>query len=410
MKKIISVLVLISLINFYPTWAFAEVTTSSLGEIEPTEETIQSESGSEHTEIQRVVTKISSEEMTASSDDETANPMSEEAEPMERDSIIAGGWSTPHIVYKTYVQDLGWQKLVTDGATSGTVGKGKAILGKDMYFHGGGPGINQWIETGFHLADYGWDSDRAIYEEVLGQRFKKRLEAVHYTLVGTTLSRYNLYYRVHVQNFGWMGWAKNGEPAGTEGYGYRVEAMQVCFVPKNKPAPGSTANAFKKMPKLNYRANIQGAGWQNYVRNGKTSGAVGRGLRMEGLQAKIADYPSTGSVEYQAYIQNTGWQGWKANGATSGSVGKQLRIEAVRFRLTGRLGEEFDIYYRVYVEGTGWLDWAKNGAAAGTKGFAYRSEGIQIKLVKKGTTAPGKTQSSFFERIASERYFPKDVH
>ena len=44
--------------------------------------------------------------------------------------------------------------------------------------------------------------------------------------------RYDIYYRVHAQNFGWMGWAKNGEAAGTEGYGYRVEAIQIKIVKK----------------------------------------------------------------------------------------------------------------------------------------------------------------------------------
>ncbi|PZL70888.1 hypothetical protein CI088_13445 [Enterococcus plantarum] len=408
MKKIVSVLMVVSMLSFYPNWVFAEVKTSStIEKVQSTEKMIESET--ESTEVQSVTTKISSDSTTSSSDAEEVDSMSEEAEQTDRASIIAGGWTTPHILYKTYVQDLGWQKQVSDGATSGTIGKGKAIQGENMYFHGGGPGINQWIETSYHLADYGWNSDRGIYEEFQGKRFKKRLEAVRFRLVGTTLSRYNLYYRVHVQNFGWLGWAKNNEAAGTEGYGYQVEAIQICFVPNNKPAPGSTANTFKKMPRLNYRANIQGLGWQGYVHNGKTSGTVGRGLRLEGIQARIADYQSSGSVEYQTHVQNIGWQGWKSNGATSGSVGKQLRTEAVRFRLTGQLGKDFDIYYRVYVEEAGWLDWAKNGTSAGTSGFGYRLEGIQVKLVKKGSVAPGKTQNAFFDRIESGSNFSKVI-
>lgn len=55
-----------------------------------------------------------------------------------------------------------------------------------------------------------------------------------------------LTYQAHVQNFGWLGWAKNGQASGSEGYAYRMEALQIMLVPKTKGAPGSTSNAFKK--------------------------------------------------------------------------------------------------------------------------------------------------------------------
>jgi uncharacterized protein YjdB len=71
-----------------------------------------------------------------------------------------------------------------------------------------------------------------------------RLEAIQIRLTGTAASQYDIYYRVHAQNFGWMGWAKNGQSAGTAGYSYRLEAIQIVLVPKGTSPPGSTANAF----------------------------------------------------------------------------------------------------------------------------------------------------------------------
>ena len=44
--------------------------------------------------------------------------------------------------------------------------------------------------------------------------------------------------------FGWLGWAKNGESAGTEGYSYRLEAIQIQLV--KKAVHGSTNNCFYK--------------------------------------------------------------------------------------------------------------------------------------------------------------------
>ena len=43
-----------------------------------------------------------------------------------------------------------------------------------------------------------------------------------------------------------MGWAKNGDPAGTEGFSRRLEAIKIVLVPKGGAAPGSTENAFQK--------------------------------------------------------------------------------------------------------------------------------------------------------------------
>ena len=76
----------------------------------------------------------------------------------------------------------------------------------------------------------------------------KHIEAMRIRLTGEVAQYADVYYRMHVANFGWLGWAKNGQDAGTSGYGYQVEAMQIKLVPKNTAAPGSTANAFKKAP------------------------------------------------------------------------------------------------------------------------------------------------------------------
>ena len=51
--------------------------------------------------------------------------------------------------------------------------------------------------------------------------------------------KYDVYYRVHVQKYGWMAWAKNGEEAGTQGMSRRAEAIQVVLVAKDAPAPAT---------------------------------------------------------------------------------------------------------------------------------------------------------------------------
>lgn len=145
-----------------------------------------------------------------------------------------------------------------------------------------------------------------------------------------------------------------------------------------------------------YRTHIQSVGWQEYVKNGTTSGTSGQGLRMEAINIELANssYPGSG-IKYQTHVQAYGWMDWKSNGALSGTSGEAKRLEAIRIKLTGEIANQYDVYYRVHAQHFGWLGWAKNGQSSGTAGYAYRLEAIQIKLVKKGSTsAPVQTAAN----------------
>ena len=72
----------------------------------------------------------------------------------------------------------------------------------------------------------------------------KRLEAIQIRLTGELAQLYDVYYRVHAQSYGWLGWAKNGGNAGTAGYAKRLEGIEIRLVEKGGPAPGSTYRAY----------------------------------------------------------------------------------------------------------------------------------------------------------------------
>lgn len=66
-----------------------------------------------------------------------------------------------------------------------------------------------------------------------------------------------------------MGWAKNGESAGTAGFGYRLEGIRIELVPAGSAAPGSTDKAFVERngdyifnEKLQTGVWLDFAGWQ----------------------------------------------------------------------------------------------------------------------------------------------------
>lgn len=74
-----------------------------------------------------------------------------------------------------------------------------------------------------------------------------RVEAVEFTMNGSLARQYDMYYCVHAQSYGWLGWSRakstaedsnsTAHKAGTAGVAKRLEAYKVVLVPKGSPAP-----------------------------------------------------------------------------------------------------------------------------------------------------------------------------
>ena len=299
--------------------------------------------------------------------------------------------ATASVVYQAHVQNDGWQAAVKDGAVAGT--SGRSLRVEALKVSVAGAGCDGGIQIRAHVQDIGWQGWSTL-GGTSGQ--SKRVEAMQIRLTGELVNRYDVYYRVHAQNIGWMGWAKNGASAGTEGMSLRLEAIQVKLVPKGGAAPGSTANAFRKAPAtVQYQAHVQNIGWQAAVTDGAVAGTSGQSLRVEALKVSLKNADYAGGVQIRAHVQDIGWQGWSTTGGTSG---QSKRVEAMQIRLTGEMANHYDVYYRVHAQNIGWMGWAKNGEQAGTAGYSYRLEAVQVKLVPKGSAAPGSTANCFKSR------------
>ena len=322
---------------------------------------------------------------------------------------------TPNVTYKVHVQTDGWEKnYIAAGQTSGTVGQAKRLEaiqiklvnsdGTDFDTTNGG------IEYKVHVQKNDWETEYRKNDEPSGTEGKGlRLEAIRIRLTGDIANKYDVYYRVQAQKFGWMGWAKNDEKSGTEGYAYRLEGIQIKLVSKGSDAPAESGGVndtklprfFDKntIPEVRYKTQVQTYGWQGYVKDGTTSGTVGKAKRLEAIMIKISNNKGvSGSIQYKTHVQKKGWEAeYRTNNALSGTVGKALRLEAIRIKLTEDLAKNFDIYYRVQAQHFGWMGWAKNDAKAGTEGYGYRLEAIQIQLAHKGTpsNAIGSTGNAY---------------
>ena len=143
-----------------------------------------------------------------------------------------------------------------------------------------------------------------------------------------------------------------------------------------------------------YRSHIQNIGDTNEVKDGATSGTVGRELRLENIRIRLSGV--SGSIVYSVHCQDVGWLPYVSNGAMAGFQGLSRRVEAIRIYLTGDAAKKYDVYYRTHVQNIGFTQWVKNNAISGTTGQSLRVEAIEIKLVPK----TGNTSNSSATRIA----------
>jgi uncharacterized protein YjdB len=118
------------------------------------------------------------------------------------------------------------------------------------------------------------------------------MEAIKIRLTGNTNLNYTVYYRVQTANLGWTGWAKNGEPAGTEGFEYGIEAIEVLLLPHSATVPSSSEVAFQSLSEmkaiqLSYAAYSQNLGWQATVSEKQTAGQAN--LRLEAFEINMSN-------------------------------------------------------------------------------------------------------------------------
>lgn len=133
--------------------------------------------------------------------------------------------------YSSYIQNIGWMENKSNGAVSGTVGKGLRMEAVRIYLENCNIGGN--VEYSTMCESYGWQpyvSDGNI-SGITGN--SKRVEAIKIRLTGEISKYFDICYRVQCQKFGWLGWTGNDRIAGTIDGSYRIEAIQIKLSPKS---------------------------------------------------------------------------------------------------------------------------------------------------------------------------------
>ena len=293
-----------------------------------------------------------------------------------------------HIQYETHVSNIGWMSSKRDGSTAGTTGQSKAV--EDIKVSILNPVVDGSVQIDAHVSGIGWQgwgTPSASEGGTTGQG--RAVEAVRLRLTGSLAKDYDVYYRVHASNIGWMAWAKDGGEAGTTGMSCSLEAIQIRLIKKGASRPDTSGYSHLEIPTVTYSSQVKGA-WQNSVSAGVVSGTTGQGIPITGFSAKTTSSVA-GGINYQLLFSNVGWTSGKSNGGQLSSTAKSNSVEAIKICLSGDLASYFDVWYRVHVDNVGWLGWAKDGAVAGGTGYGVHVQAVLVRLTRKGANAPGST-------------------
>lgn len=148
------------------------------------------------------------------------------------DETVVTSTVVPGVQYQTHIQNLGWESSwKTNGAISGTDGKGLRLEAFFVELTGSYPSDAN-IVAAVHVQNQGNLGPFDMGEEAGTDGLGLRLEEIVLTL--QNMPGYTLRYNVHVQNKGWLrdqddssDWFEDGQPAGTEGQGLRLEGLQI---------------------------------------------------------------------------------------------------------------------------------------------------------------------------------------
>lgn len=216
--------------------------------------------------------------------------------------------TSPTLTYSAHVIGADDVEASGDGF-AGTIGKGEHLDTLTVSLGRGNSGdVTVSLLNNGNWSDWAGDGTPIRVSDTPFEGLKVRLseELSH---------NYSIWYRVHSSEFGWLGWAHDGEEVGSTGYARCVEAIEIRFVAKGDAAPGSEANALldaaNELPKINYAAHVATIGWQAGVTFDEAkldsvpvAGTTGRSLSMEALSASISWLGHGGGVEVRSHVQD----------------------------------------------------------------------------------------------------------
>ncbi|MFZ2275599.1 MAG: hypothetical protein WAV68_01375 [Candidatus Nanogingivalis sp.] len=310
--------------------------------------------------------------------------------------------STIYLRSDAYVKSLEWTDKINNSGIIGTYGQSLQMEAFRIYGD---------VEYSSYNDLSGWQPYVKSGMISGTTSINQPIRAIKIKPISTISSKFDLWYRAHISNIGWMGWVKNGEPAGIIGEkANNIESIEIKLLPKSSSPDDYNQDNAGYMDKaltipqnnlyIESQSHISYIGWTPTLLSDMTIGTTNRSLTIEALKLNLINHTGIpGGIIYSSHIQNIGWQSPQKNNSESGTTGKGLRIESLRIALTGELKNHFDVWYRSHIQNIGWQEWTKNGSPTGSVGSSLRMESLEIHIIPKNTIPPfpiNSNKSSFF--------------
>lgn len=206
---------------------------------------------------------------------------------------------------------------------------GQASIGETGGVYGNQPGDQTGWETNVTaIYDYPWD---CILRWTGGDEPEPPRKPEQDP--GEPKNNAGLWYRAHVAETGWLDSVRDGQVAGTVGFGAQLEALKIA------PPEGFV---------LEVRAHIAGIGWRTYkgIKAGERSGegssksdpiigTVGEGRAIEDISIRVTERPKGDKrrLKFRVHQAEKGWKAWTGEGNASGSDGLGIPLEAIQMVL-----------------------------------------------------------------------------
>ena len=202
---------------------------------------------------------------------------------------------------------------------------------------------------------------------------------------------------MHSAEYGWLGWAHDGSDAGTVGTALQAEAIEIRLVKKgSSDAPASDKPAAVSKPTLTSQAHVSNKGWLSSTTDGMV-GTMGQALSLEALKLS-ADSSLDGGIAYSAHVQDIGWQSEVSDGSLAGTP---VRASASRLLRSGSRARSPSTSMCGTVRIPSSTDGSvgpRTASRRATSKLGYRLEAVQIRILPKGSAAPGSTHKPFTDK------------
>ena len=220
--------------------------------------------------------------------------------PSSADQNVSRAFVKSQTVSYRIRRDGAWQAWRSGGKTAGSA-NGSKLTGIQASVDGD---LGGSISYKVYAQKGGWTT--VVTNGAMAASGTRRIEALTVKISGQAARFYNVWYRGYVHGQGWMGWAKNGQKAGSLDQGLALEAIQIRLVSKAQSAPGRTTTPlYDKVEQILSRLSLEQKVAQLFV---VTPEALTGGDTVTAgsstLRSAIASRPVGGIIYFGANLRN----------------------------------------------------------------------------------------------------------